>query len=383
MPIQLRGSFMNANFNGEWRRRVLRYVLLSVVVTTVMTLFTSLQVYMQMVMSSEFSSWQSSLAWNAVVWYSWIPLIPFAISLCQRYPVDGARRGENVFMQLMLAIGFIVVHALVSACVMSLDPKLFFFMPSDPRLGADRLLTTNAHWGLMLYACIFAFVHMMIYFERAQAELIAREAQRTEAATAQLSALKRHMQPHFLFNSLNALVSMQREGSMEQRFTVRLADMLRILLRNADHATASLAEEIALVDAYIEIERTRLGSRLHTKLSVADNLLDCRLPSFILQPLVENAIRHGVSRTLESGEIALTAQRAGDEIRIDISNFCPAAEESMDPVLGSRMTLPNCRRRLALMYGNAARFDAGFVDRNHFRASIILPGAAQGALQTA
>ena len=156
--------------------------------------------------------------------------------------------------------------------------------------------------------------------------------------------------------------------------------MLRILLRNADHATASLAEELALVDAYIEIERTRLGARLHTRLSVCDNLLDCRLPSFILQPLVENAIRHGVSRTLESGEVALSAQRVGDEIRIDISNFCP---EPADASVGNRMTLPNCRRRLALMYGDSARFDAGFVDRNHFRASIILPGAAHGALQTA
>lgn len=374
---------MNANFNGERRKRVLRYVLVSIVVTTAMTLFTSLQVYMQMVMSSDFGSWQSSLAWNAAVWFCWIPLIPFAIILCRRYPVEGARRAEHVFMQLVLAIGVIVVHAVLAACVMSLDTKLFFFMPSDPRLGADRLLTTNAHWGLMLYACIFAFVHMVIYFERAQAEVVAREAQRTEAATAQLSALKRHMQPHFLFNSLNALVSMQREGSAEQHFTVRLADMLRILLRNADHATASLAEEIALVDAYIEIERTRLGSRLHTRLSIADNLLDCRLPSFILQPLVENAIRHGVSRTLESGEIALCAKRVGEEIHIEISNFCPAAEDALDSAAGSRMTLPNCSRRLALMYGSSARFDAGFVDRNHFRASIILPGAAQGALQPA
>ncbi len=362
--------------------RISRYALVAFAATSAMALFTSLQIYMQMVMTGEYSSWRSSLAWNAVVWYAWIPLIPFAIVLCRRYPIEGRRRAENIFMQAMLAVGFIIVHAFIAALVMSFDSKLFFFMPSDPRLGADRMLTTNAHWGLMLYACIFAFVHMTIYFERAQAELLAREALRTEAATAQLSALKRHMQPHFLFNSLNALVSMQREGSAEQRFTVRLADMLRILLRNADHATASLAEEIALVDAYIEIERTRLGSRLHTRVSVADHLLDCRLPSFILQPLVENAIRHGVARSLESGEIALSARREGDEIHIDVSNTCAAAEAD-EAMAGSRMTLPNCRRRLALMYGGAARFDAGFVDGNLFRASIILPGTARDALQPA
>jgi two-component system LytT family sensor kinase len=369
---------MGRNREFGYVKRLLRYAAVALVVTTVMTLFTSLQIYMQMVMNGEFGTWTSSFAWNAVIWYAWIPLIPFAIVSCRRYPVEGARRGENIFMQAVLVIGFIVLHALLAATVMSLDSQRFYNMPVDPRLGADRLLTTNAHWGLMLYACVFAFVHMTIYFERAQAELLAREALRTEAATAQLSALKRHMQPHFLFNSLNALVSMQSEGSAEQRFTVRLADMLRILLRNADHATASLAEEIALVDAYIEIERTRLGARLHTRVSVADNLLDCRLPSFILQPLVENAIRHGVSRTLESGEIVLSAQRVGDEIRIEISNSCPADDEGAEA--GSRMTLPNCRRRLALMYGAAARFDAGFVDGNHFRASIILNDAPREAL---
>ena len=376
-------SVMDVNRETGLGRRLLRYSFVALAATTLMAVFTSLQVYMQMVMSYEFGSWRSSLAWNAVVWYAWIPLIPFAIVMCRRYSIAGSRRGENIFMQAMLAIGFIVVHAFITACVMSLDPKLFFMMPTDPRLGADRLLTTNAHWGLMLYTCVFAVVHMAIYFERAQAELVAREALRTEAATAQLSALKRHMQPHFLFNSLNALVSMQREGSAEQRFTVRLADMLRILLRNADHATASLAEEIALVDAYIEIERTRLGSRLHTRISVADNLLDCRLPSFILQPLVENAIRHGVSRSLDDGEILLQARRDGDEIRIDISNSCPREDPGAEAVVGSRMTLPNCRHRLALMYGDAARFDAGFVDGNQFRASIILPNAAREALQPA
>src|SRR6185437_16278595 len=124
--------------------RIARYALVSFAATSAMALFTSLQIYMQMVMTGEYGSWRSSLAWNAVVWYAWIPLIPFAIVLCRRYSVEGRRRAENIFMQAMLAIGFIAVHAFVAALVMSFDTKLFFFMPADPRLGADRMLTTNA-----------------------------------------------------------------------------------------------------------------------------------------------------------------------------------------------------------------------------------------------
>jgi two-component system sensor histidine kinase AlgZ len=215
-------------------------------------------------------------------------------------------------------------------------------------------------------------VHVGIYFRRAQTEALAREELRTQAASAQLTALARQMQPHFLFNALNALVAMLDEGSTAQVFTIRLAQMLRILLQSGDRATATLGEELALVEAYLEIERARLGSRLRTEIQVSPAVTECRLPAFILQPLVENAITHGIARTLEGGQIQVRAQRDASDVVIDISNTCTASA-GQEPADGMQLTIPNCRRRLALMYGPQARFEAGFVTRNLFRASIILP----------
>jgi two-component system sensor histidine kinase AlgZ len=196
---------------------------------------------------------------------------------------------------------------------------------------------------------------------------------RTQAASAQLMALAQQMQPHFLFNALNALVAMQPEGSAAQTFTIRLADMLRILLQAGERATATLAEELTLVDAYLEIERARLGTRLRTDIRIPPALLQCRLPAFTLQPLVENAITHSIARTPEGGEIQIRATRGSEEIAIDISNTCNPDTARQDNAEGMRLSIPNVRRRFGLMYGTRARFEAGFVSSNLFRASIILP----------
>lgn len=357
-------------------RRLLRYGLIAVLVATAMTVFTGIQVQMQMVARGEDVtgwSWVSSFAWNAVIWYSWALISPFAAVLVRRYPIENGKFfSAHIAFQAVFALGFIALHALIAGAVMQLAPERFF-VPASFLGAAVKLLYLQAHWGLMSYIIIVALVHVSIYLHRAQSEAMAREELRTQAATAQLSALKRQMQPHFLFNALNALAAMLDEGCQAQRFTIRLADMLRILLQSGDRAIATIAEEMVLVDAYLEIERARLGSRLRTDIQIADSVSDYRLPSFILQPLVENAIRHSISRMLEGGDLSVRATRDASQVRIEISNTCNGSTAHQGASDGMRMTIPNCRRRLDLMYGGAASFDAGFVTSNLFTSAIILP----------
>jgi two-component system, LytTR family, sensor kinase len=348
-----------------------RYGFIAFIAATVMMTFTSIQVHLQMVLRGNMEDWRESFLWNAMIWYSWVPLIPFVVALSFRYPIEKGRRFlPRIALHIFLALAFILLHALIAGALMSFTPDIYG-MPSNPARGAIRLLGVQAHWGFMSYVCTVALVHVSIHVRRAQEEVLAREALRTQAVSAQLSALQRQMQPHFLFNSLNALVSMLPEESSAQRFTIRLSDMLRVLLENSDQPTASLAEELALVNAYLEIERARLGSRLRTDIDVIDSLLDFRLPSLTLQPLVENAIRHSISRSLEGGQITVHARRDLEQVHIEVSNTCQGRINGDDS--GTGMTLPNCRQRLALMYGPGARFDAGYIGSNLFRASIILP----------
>jgi len=363
--------------------RVLRYWAFAGLMATVMTLFTAFQTRMQFLLRGQEMAYFDSVLWSAVIWYVWALLAPLAIVLALRNPVEkGSGLVKALAFQVLFAACFIGLHAVVAAAVMHTYPERFGLVP-EYNQSIIQLLAMQGHWGVMSYIGLIAMVHVGIWVRRAQDEALAREELRTEAASAQLMALARQMQPHFLFNALNALVAMQAEGSPAQTFTIRLADMLRMLLQTGDRATASLAEEVSLVEAYLEIERARLGSRLRTDIQVAHVLGQCRLPAFILQPLVENAITHSISRTPEGGDIQLRAWHAADEIVIDISNSCSPEIAGPDPVEGMQLAIPNCRRRLALMYGAAARFEAGFLTRNLFRASIILPGNASAVAQPA
>lgn len=361
--------------------RVLRYWGVAAVVATAMTLFTAFQTQMQFLLRGQEMTYAATMLWSGVVWYLWALLAPLPILLTERWPIERGRPGfaRTLALHVVCGAAIIGLHAVLAALVMHVYPERFGLL-SELGPSIIQLLAMQAHWGFLAYVAVVAIVHVLIYVRRAQDEALAREELRTQAVSAQLTALARQMQPHFLFNALNALVAMLAEGSPAQVFTIRLADMLRILLQRGDHATATLGEELALVEAYLDIERARLGSRLQTDIRVADAVTQTRLPAFILQPLVENAITHGISRSLEGGEIRVRAAREAGDIVIEISNTCAGGDVG-DNADGMQLALPNCRRRLALLYGAGARFYASFVSRNLFRASIILPGDAAGGLQ--
>jgi sensor histidine kinase YesM len=360
--------------------RVIRYWCVAAITATAMMLFTGFQTEMQFHLRGEEMSYSATILWSGVIWYLWALLAPLPVLFTQRWPIErGHGFLRTIAMHVVFGAAIIGLHAVLAGLVMHTYPERYGLLPE---LGPSiiQLLAMQAHWGFLAYVAVIAIVHVMIYLRRAQSEALAREELRTQAVSAQLTALAQQMQPHFLFNALNALVAMLEEGSAAQQFTIRLADMLRILLQRGDLATATLGEELALVEAYLDIERARLGSRLHTDIQVSDAVTGARLPAFILQPLVENAITHGIGRSLEGGEIQLRAAREAGDIVIEISNTCEPGDDG-EPGDGMQLALPNCRRRLALLYGAGARFYANFVSRNLFRASIILPGDAAAHLQ--
>ena len=359
--------------NAPLAIRLLRYWAIAALVATAMSLFTAFQTLMQFILRGQEMSYIATWQWSSIIWYLWALLAPMPILLTLRFPIERGRGlAKSIPLHLLFAGIFIGLHATLAAMIMHVYPERFGIVP-DLGPAIVQLLAMQAHWGFLSYVALIAMVHVAIFVRRAKDEALAREQLRTQAVSAQLMALAQQMQPHFLFNALNALVAMQDEGSAAQTFTIRLADMLRMLLQSGGHATATLAEEVALVDAYLDIERARLGSRLRTDMSIPAALAQCRLPAFTLQPLVENAITHGIARTPEGGEIRIRAARRTNEIAIDISNTCDPAIRGIDDAEGMRLAIPNCRQRLNLMYGSRARFEAGYDARNLFRASIILP----------
>jgi signal transduction histidine kinase len=214
--------------------------------------------------------------------------------------------------------------------------------------------------------------------ERAEAEAdeAEAEAERAEEAAerAEAMALRLQLDPHFQFHTLNSISSLVTLGRKEeaQRMLDALGDFLRASLHRDPTADVTLDEEIETIDAYLGIESIRFGDRLAIEIEIAPGLSDMAVPNFILQPLVENAVKHGVAATRGPATLTIAAERDGGALVLSVTNTTPgdAAPGAARP--GTGIGLANIRQRLAIRYDDEARLETGPVE-NGWRAEIRLP----------
>ncbi len=247
-------------------------------------------------------------------------------------------------------------QALVLAVVACLTLVLQFFGRS---LG---MLESGVGWlDILLTTGIAALV--LHYFSLRSRALTPAQGE------ARLAALNARIQPHFLFNSLNAVLSLIRSRPQAAENALEsLADLFRAAMRDPAEKI-SLADEIELAQHYLALENLRLGERLRVTWRIAAVPLKMPIPPLMLQPLLENAVRHGIEPLPEGGEITVAITRRGDELHIDISN--PTAGQT-GVTTGHQIALSNIRERLALYYDLEARLESQ-EDSQHYRTHIVLP----------
>ena len=229
--------------------------------------------------------------------------------------------------------------------------------------------------GVLLYWMTAVAHYLALEFERARhAETRALEA-RLLAQDAELRMLRTQIDPHFLFNSLNSVSALTAiDPGRARDMTLQLAGFFRQTLGLEAHRKVSLADEVALVERFLAIEQVRFGPRLAFASSVADGAGDCLLPPMILQPLVENAVKHGIGQLLEGGTITLAAERAGSLLRLRVEN--DADPEGGSRAGGNGIGLANVRQRLAAAYG----WEGSVLwarDDKRFRVDLVLPAETE------
>ena len=160
------------------------------------------------------------------------------------------------------------------------------------------------------------------------------------------------LQPHFLFNTLNAVTTlMHRDVDAAERMLVRLSDLLRLTIEKIGVHDVSLGEEVEFLRSYLEIEETRFRERLSVSIDVASDIMDARVPHLILQPLVENSLRHGVEKRSASTRIEVRAVRGNGNLVLTVSDEGPGLPDGFDPDKSGGMGLSNVRERLERLYG--------------------------------
>jgi LytS/YehU family sensor histidine kinase len=258
-----------------------------------------------------------------------------------------------VLVHVAAATGIAITHALYEVAMMLwLQPyDRMTSNLSQVNFGSVLFSRVPLEWILycLVLGGVLAFEYYQRYHERA---LLAAQLERS-LADAKLHALELQLQPHFLFNTLNAIAGLVRSGRNEQAVTMiaGLADLLRYSLDHAGRQRVPLAEEMDMVERYLEIENARFPDRMSFRVDVADGAGRALVPNLILQPLVENAVRHGIAGMAAAGTIAVEAGRVGDRLHIRLRNSGSLAAA---PVEG--IGLRNTRERLRTLYGDAAVF---------------------------
>lgn len=275
--------------------------------------------------------------------------------MCRALPLRSTLPGKLVTHHLTAAL-------VLSGCVMLVGR--FFASLAGAADGFASAVPVLSVIALMIYLLSVALHYAALEMEKSRrSEVLAREAE--------LRALKAQVNPHFLFNSLNSISALTAFDAVQAReMCVRLADFLRTSLRLGERAVIPFSEELALTQMYLDVEQVRFGGRLRVSKDLATGCEACEVPALLIQPLVENAVKHGIAMMAEGGEIAMRGWREGGMLRFTIENpFDPEAPSPGRNGLGLR----NIRERLEARYGAAGKLDVK-VEDGVYRVGLTLPG---------
>jgi sensor histidine kinase YesM len=218
------------------------------------------------------------------------------------------------------------------------------------------LLARTFPYNLLVYGVIVAVSHALDYYRKYHDRTVQTLELEKRLTEARLQALLHQLEPHFLFNTLNGIASlMHSDVDAADRMLVRLSELLRITMSHTGAPQTTLREEIAFLEKYLDIEKIRFRSRLEVTIALEDGAADAQIPSLILQPIVENAVRHGIEPNARPGRIELRARREGGRIILTVTDNGGGIPEGGPSRQG--IGLANTRARLAEIYGSSQKFE--------------------------
>jgi two-component system, LytTR family, sensor kinase len=328
-------------------------------VATVLTFFSASQAYYFVAtFGQKAAPFAVLFVLNLGYWYSWAALAPGIIWLSRRFPLDKQSwhvslpaHVVGVFVATTLHIGMAVSTRLATHWAIGQSTDSW-------RLEAQRMFFLNFDWEMMTYWAIVGLSHALSYHREAQTRALRASQLETRLVEAQLQSLQRQLQPHFLFNTLNTISAlMHRDVEAADAMIARLSDLLRISLQMVGVQEVTLKEELDFLSKYLEIEQTRFRDRLTVVFEIAPDTLDALVPNLILQPLVENAIKHGIGPRPAPGTVMVRARRVGTTLELAVQDNGVGLSAARLSDFNRGIGLSNTRSRLDHLYGSTHRFE--------------------------
>lgn len=328
-------------------------------VATALGFFSAFQAfYFVSVFTQRPASFPQLLALNLSYWYSWAVLAPGIIWLGRLFPLDRRFWKRSVAVHIVGVLCATVAHVSLHVAARLAIARAMGDESGTWIVEAQRMFFLNFDWETMTYWAILGVSHALRYHYEAQDRALRESQLETRLVEAQLQSLQRQLQPHFLFNTLNTISAlMHRDVDAADNMIAKLSDLLRLSLQTVNVQEVTLKQELEFLAKYLEIEQTRFRDRLSVVFDVEPDTLDVLVPNLILQPLVENAIKHGIGPRPTPGQVRISARRASDTLEMDVRDNGVGLSDARLSDFNRGVGLANTRSRLQHLYGNAHRFE--------------------------
>ena len=336
-------------------------------------LLSGFNTYMQARLDGRPPDWHWVL-FNSVDWLLYALLTPFVFRASRRLPLEPPHLSRNILLHVGGALGMCVAWAALGTLL-----RLEIF-PHTENATAQKLWLTFVSWvlitlpfGVGVYFALVGIQHSFFYFGQARERETQAARLAAQLSEARLSALRMQLNPHFLFNSLNAITVLVRDHNTAaaSRTLELLSDLLRQVLRTDETHETTLSDELDFLERYLAIEQVRFSDRLRPHIEIDPAVARAAVPRFLLQPLVENALRHGIARRANAGLVHVSAYREDNQLVLTVRDDGPGLYTSPDTASG--VGLSNTRARLAALYGGNATLEVGNAEGGGVIATVRLP----------
>jgi len=339
-----------------------------------MALLRATQVSLGFEMMGHVASWRRLVIWQLLVFYVWIALTPLILWLGRRFKLERSHWLRSLAAHLLL--GSLV--SLFYLGIYSSLTRLLEIYPDWPVSLFEQFLHFTGmffHLDLFTYGAILGIGLAADYYRKYRENELQAAELRAQLSQAQLEALRLQLRPHFLFNTLNNIVGLIRNDENKDaiRMTTGLSELLRHVLEHGGRQEVSLREEVEFLERYLDIQQMRFSDRLRVEMKIDRDTLGAKVPSLILQPIVENAIRHGIAARDAEGVVSLSAVRHNGRLQINVYNDGPTLPAGWRIEDCDGIGLANTRARIERLYGAAGRLEAHNRGEGGVEVSLMIP----------
>ena len=319
-------------------------------------------------------SFFDGFALQAVSCLGWVLLTPFIIEMAKRFLPKDKAVYKNLFFLFLIGILVVILQSIYQALTLP-----HFGYPSNPEICTSIdlfvfMIARNSLLSAALYLITLGVILAVLYYEEFRLNELKNSELKTNLTQARLQVLKMQLHPHFLFNTHNAISELiHKDPNKAEKILTNLSDLLRISFEKLEDEEIPLQQELEFIEKYIEIEQTRFQERLQVEMKIAGNTLDAIVPNMILQPLVENAINHGIAPLVQGGKVTIEASCEGRFLHLQVMDNGAGVNKEQLSKLREGVGLVNTKARLKHLFNEDQSFKICSDENKGFTVSIKIP----------